>query len=98
MYQILLYGVHFEIAHPPRVFPTHVQEEPVETQDFKRITNHFREIYKIYLKWTKQNRKTSTRNRLDLETLGSWPTMPKNFPGTVPNICMLSLWTDETNK
>ena len=30
----------------------------------------------------KQNQKMSTRNRLDLESLGSWPTMPKNFPGT----------------
>ena len=29
-----------------------------------------------------QNRKMSTCNRLDLESLGSWPTMPKNFPGT----------------
>ena len=24
----------------------------------------------------------STYNRLDLKSLGSWPTMPKNFPGT----------------
>ena len=29
----------------------------------------------------KQNRKMSTCHRLDLESLGSWPTMPKNFPG-----------------
>ena len=28
-------------------------------------------------KWIKQNRKMSTRNRLDLESLGSWPTMLK---------------------
>ena len=24
----------------------------------------------------------STCNQLDLESLGSWPTMPKNFSGT----------------
>ena len=60
-----------------------VIDEPVEVQDFKRITDRFRGIYKIYLKWIKLNWKMSTCNRLDLESLGSWPTMPKNFPGTV---------------
>ena len=50
--------------------------------DFRRITDHFRGIYRrIYLKWIKHNWKMSTCNRLDLESLGSWPTMPKNFPG-----------------
>ena len=29
----------------------------------------------------KQNRKMSTCNRLDLESLGSWPTMPQKLPG-----------------
>ena len=29
----------------------------------------------------------STCNRLDLESLGSWPTMPKNFPGTAEDCC-----------
>ena len=28
----------------------------------------------------------STCNRLDLEWLGSWPIMPKNFPGTGKNV------------
>ena len=42
----------------------------------------FRGIYRIYLKWLKQIRKMSTCNRLDLQLLGSWLTMPKNFPGT----------------
>ena len=28
-----------------------------------------------------QNRKMSTCNRVDVESLGSSPTMPKNFPG-----------------
>ena len=34
----------------------------------------------------KQKRKMSTCNRLDSESHGSWLTMPKNFPGTAPNI------------
>jgi hypothetical protein len=33
----------------------------------------------------KQNRKMPTCNQLDLESLGSRPTMPKNFPGTASN-------------
>ena len=50
-----------------------------------KFTDHFRGTYRIYLKWTKQNRKMSTCNRLDLESLGSWPTIYahfKNFLGT----------------
>ena len=35
----------------------------------------------------KQNRKMSTCNQLDLESLGSCPTMPKNFPSTGPHVC-----------
>ena len=48
-----------------------------------RNTDHFRGIHKIYTshEW-QQNRKMSTCNRLDSESLGSWPpTMPKNLPG-----------------
>ena len=63
--------------------PTSGKEEPVKVGDFRRITNHFRGIYRRkYLTLTKQNWKMSTFNRLDLESLGSWPTMPKNSPGT----------------
>ena len=40
----------------------------------------------MYLKWMKQNWKMSTCNRLDLESPGSWPTMPQNFPGTDPQL------------
>ena len=43
--------------------------------DFKRITEHFRGIYRIYLKWKQHNWKMSTCNRVDLESL-----VPKNFP------------------
>ena len=53
----------------------------LKVQDFRRITDRFRGIYRIYIKWMKRNQKMSTCNRLDLESLGSWLTMPKNFPG-----------------
>ena len=51
--------------------PVEFEKELVGVQDFKRITYHFRGIYKIYLKQRKQNRKMSTCNQLDLESLGS---------------------------
>ena len=37
--------------------------------------------------------KMSTCNRLDLETLGSWPIMPKNHPWTLVLPCVLLLQT-----
>ena len=46
-----------------------VTDEPVEVQDFCRILDHVKKIYKIYLKLTKKRRKITTHNRLDLETL-----------------------------
>ena len=66
--------------------PVQFEEEPVEVQDFRRITNHFRGIYGIYLKCIKQNWKMSTCNRLDVESLQSWPTMPKNFPALLQTL------------
>ena len=43
-------------------------------------------ILEDYIKHTsnewKKNRKMSTCIQLDLESLGSWPTIPKNFMGT----------------
>ena len=39
-----------------------------------------RGIYRIYLNLVKENRRMSTCNRLDLQTLGSQPVMPKNLP------------------
>ena len=66
-----------------------VTDEPIEFEklvfevgDFNSITNHFKGICKIYLKWIKKNLKMSTCNRLNLESVGSWPTLPKNLPGT----------------
>ena len=47
---------------------------------FSIITDHTREIYGICLQLIKKNRKITTCNPLDLETVGSWPIMPKNLP------------------
>ena len=42
--------------------------------------DYIRGIYKIYPNLIKENRRMSTCNRLDLQTLGSQPIMPKNLP------------------
>ena len=42
----------------------------VVVQDYKKITDHFRGIYGIYLKSMKKFRKITTHNQLNLETLG----------------------------
>ena len=58
-----------------------VIDEPVEFQDCRKITDHFRGIYRIHPNSVKENRRLSTCNRLDLQTLGSRPVMmPKNLP------------------
>jgi hypothetical protein len=57
-----------------------VTDEPVEVQECRRITDHFRGSYRIYPKLIKENRRMSTCNRLDLETLGSQPIGSKNLP------------------
>ena len=57
------------------------EKEPVEVhQDFREITDRFRGIYRIYPNLIKENRRMSTCNQLDLQTLGSHPIMPKNLP------------------
>ena len=48
----------------------------------QKNTRHFRTLCEIYLKSIKKNRRISTCNRLDLQTLGSQPIMPKNSPIT----------------
>ena len=57
------------------------KKQPVEVQDFRKFTDPFRGIYRICLEWIKQNWKMPACNLYDLESLGSWPTMPQNFPG-----------------
>ena len=59
-----------------------LRNKSVEAGDFRRVTDHLRGIYRVHLKWVKQNWKMSTCNRLDLESLRSWPTMSKNLLGT----------------
>jgi hypothetical protein len=43
-------------------------------------THQYRGIYRIYPNFIKANRRMSTCNRLDLQTLGSQPIKPKNLP------------------
>ena len=47
---------------------------------FRKITDHFRGIYRIYLDSIKENWKVSTCNQLDLATSGSRLIMPKTLP------------------
>ena len=56
-----------------------VTNEPVEVQDCREITDHFRGISIIYRNLIKANRRMSTWNRLDLQTLGSQPAIPQNL-------------------
>ena len=57
-----------------------VTNEPVEVQVWRKITYHFRIIYRIYPNLMKENWRMSTCNRLDLRTLGSQLViMPKNL-------------------
>ena len=63
--------------------PVGFEKWPVEVEDLRRITDRFRGIYGISPnEWKQQIRKMSTCSQLDLESLESWPTMSKNFPGT----------------
>ena len=62
--------------------PVEFEKQPVEVQDCRNITHLFRGFYRrIYPNLIKENRRMSTCNRLDLQTLGSQPIiMPKNLP------------------
>ena len=57
-----------------------VIDGPVEVQDCREITNYFRGIYRIFHNLIKENCRMSTCDHLDLQTLGSQPFMPTNFP------------------
>ena len=52
----------------------------------KEMTDHFRDIYRIYPNLMKEIQRMSTCNRLDLQTLGSQPIMPKNLRDHCPTI------------
>ena len=63
----------------------------VKIQDCRKITDQFRGICRIYPNLIKGNRRLSTCNRLDLQTLGFQSAMPKNLPDHCserPNVCM----------
>ena len=51
--------------------PVEFEKYPVELQDFRKITDHFKGIYRIHLKLTKQNRRTSTYDQFNQESSGS---------------------------
>ena len=55
----------------------------VDVQDLKNFTNRLRGIYGTYLKLIEKIRKITMCNWLDLETLGSWPIMPKTLSWTL---------------
>jgi hypothetical protein len=60
--------------------PVEFEKQPVEVQDCRKIIDHLRGIYRIYPNLMKENQRMSACNRLDLQTLGSQPIMPKNLP------------------
>ena len=49
--------------------------------NFRKITDHFRGLYRVKPNVIEKNRMAPTCNRLDLETLGNLPIiLPKNLP------------------
>ena len=56
------------------------EKYPIEVQGCRKIPHHFRGIHRINPNLLKENRRMSTCNRLDLQTLGAQPIMPKNLP------------------
>ena len=46
--------------------PVEFEKQPAEVQDIRKITNHFRGNFRVYLKFTKESWKMSTCNLLDL--------------------------------
>ena len=65
--------------------PVEFEKWPVEVQDCRKFTDHFRGVYGIYSNLMKGNWRMWTCNRLDLQTLGSQPViLPKNLPDHCP--------------
>jgi hypothetical protein len=60
--------------------PVEFEKLLVEIQDYMKITNRFRGLYRIYPNLIKKKQRMPTCNRLDLQTLGSQPMMPKYLP------------------
>ena len=58
-----------------------VPNEPVEAQDYRKTTDRLRGIHRTYPSLIKRNRRMSTCNRSDLQTLGSQPVvLPQKSP------------------
>ena len=70
----------------PLVLDEHVEFEKqlVKIQDFRKITDPFAVIYKIFLDLGMLDQKMSTCRWWILETLGSRPLMPQNLLGHCP--------------
>ena len=62
--------------------PVEFEKKPVEIQDCMKFTDHSRGIHRIYPKLIKENRRLSTYNQWDMQTLGSQPVIPINLPIT----------------
>ena len=60
--------------------PVEFEKLPVEVQDCRKITDHFRGIYRIYPNLIKEDRRMSICNLLDFGTIGSQPVMSINLP------------------
>ena len=52
----------------------------IEVEDFWKITDHFRGIYRIYPNSIKETQRMSTSNRLDLRALGFQLVTTKPLP------------------
>ena len=50
-----------------------VTDESVEVQDFMKVLDHFRGIYRIYFNLMKESRKMLACDQLDLQTLEIQP-------------------------
>ena len=54
--------------------PVEFEKQQVEVQDCREFTDHFGGIYRVYRNLINVNRRMSTCNRMDLQTLGSITT------------------------
>ena len=75
-----------------------VVDKPVEVQDCKKFTDHFKGIYRIYPNLIKENRKMSTCHRLDLQILRSQLVMPKNLPAHYHTLRAASAQNNSKNR
>ena len=58
-----------------------VTDEPVEVADCRNINDQLRGMYRVYPSLIEENRRMSTCNRMDLQTLEPRPViMLKNLP------------------